>query len=39
MISIITQTLKYVRGKGEKPLEVSRSVIGGELARLLVKEN
>lgn len=31
MISIITQTLKYVRGKGEK-----RSVIG-ELARLLVK--
>lgn len=38
MISIITQTLKYVREKGEKPLEVSRSVIG-ELARLLVKEN
>lgn len=38
MISIITQTLKYVRGKGEKHLEVSRSVIG-ELARLLVKEN
>lgn len=33
MISIITQTLKYVRGKGEK-----RSVIG-ELARLLVKGN